>query len=88
MPIKGNVDIAGLKASLTSRAWEEPYIPTQEGDSSRNHQLLELGAAVVGKSKLSQFAEVENPTADWIDLHCPFDPRGDSYLNPEGSTSG
>jgi Asp-tRNA(Asn)/Glu-tRNA(Gln) amidotransferase A subunit family amidase len=87
MSIKDNIDIAGLKTSLASRAWEELY-PAKEETAPAIRRLLELGAAVVGKSRLSQFAEVENPTADWVDLHCPFNPRGDGYLNPEGSTSG
>lgn len=37
---------------------------------------------------MTQFVETEYPTADWVGYHCPFNPRGDGYLTPEGSTSG
>ena len=87
MSVKDNIDIAGVKTALASRAWEELY-PAKETTAPALDRLLDLGAIVVGKSKLSQFAEVETPTADWVDVHGPFNTRGDGYLNPEGSTSG
>jgi hypothetical protein len=85
--VKDNIDLAGIKTTLSSRAWEDLY-PAVDETALSLQRILDLGAVVVGKTKLSQFAEVENPTADWVDFHCPFNPRGDGYLNPEGSTSG
>jgi Asp-tRNA(Asn)/Glu-tRNA(Gln) amidotransferase A subunit family amidase len=36
----------------------------------------------------SQFANGDQPTADWIDYHCPYNARGDGYLKPFGSSAG
>ncbi|KPM45590.1 hypothetical protein AK830_g921 [Neonectria ditissima] len=85
--VKDNIDLDGTKKTMSSRSWEELY-PASNSTAAALQSLLDLGAIVVGKTKLSQFAEVEVPTADWVDFHCPFNPRGDGYLNPEGSTAG
>lgn len=85
--IKDNIDLKGLKTSLPSRAWHEFY-PEKNITAPSIQELLDLGAILVGKTKMTQFAETEYPTADWVDYHCPFNPRGDGYLTPEGSTSG
>lgn len=34
------------------------------------------------------FATAESPTDQWVDFHCPFNPRGDGYLKPGGSSTG
>lgn len=82
-----NIDLKGLWTSLSSRAWHEFY-PEKKITAPSAQELLDLGAVVVGKTKMTQFAETEDPTADWVDYHCPFNPRSDGYLTPEGSTSG
>lgn len=38
--------------------------------------------------KTSQFANGEEATADWVDYHSPFNPRGDGYQDPSSSSSG
>ena len=38
--------------------------------------------------KTSQFANGELATADWVDYHSPFNPRGDGYQDPSSSSSG
>lgn len=38
--------------------------------------------------KPSQFANGETATADWVDYHSPFNPRGDGYQDPSSSSSG
>ncbi|KAK7402617.1 hypothetical protein QQX98_011629 [Neonectria punicea] len=85
--VKDNIDLEGTKKTMSSRSWEELYPPSNK-TATALQTLLDLGAVVIGKTKLSQFAEVEVPTADWVDFHCPFNPRGDGYLSPEGSTAG
>lgn len=87
MSVKDNIDLKGVKTTLMSRAWEELY-PERDATSPAVMKLIDLGATVVGKTRLTQFAETEYPTADWVDFHCPFNPRGDGYLTPEGSTTG
>ncbi|KAF2002320.1 hypothetical protein P154DRAFT_431306 [Amniculicola lignicola CBS 123094] len=50
--------------------------------------LIDLGAVVVGKTKTTQFALGERPTADYVDQLAPFNPRGDGYQHPQGSSCG
>jgi Asp-tRNA(Asn)/Glu-tRNA(Gln) amidotransferase A subunit family amidase len=85
--IKDNINLSGIKTSLSSRAWNTLY-PEVADTAPAVQYLIDLGAVIVGKTILSQFAEVENPTGDWVDYHCPFNPRGDGYLTPDGSSSG
>lgn len=42
----------------------------------------------MGLQKPSQFANGETATADWVDYHSPFNPRGDGYEDPSSSSSG
>lgn len=81
------MDLNGVKTVLSVRAWGDIY-GEKNSTAVAVGKLLDLGAIVVAKSRLSQFAETEYPTADWVDYHCPFNPRGDGYLTPEGSSSG
>jgi len=85
--VKDNIDLSGTKTTLACRSWEQLYPPCGT-TAVALRRILDLGGIVVGKTKLSQFAEVEVPTVDWVDFHCPFNPRGDGYLLPQGSTSG
>lgn len=87
LAVKDNVDLAGTKTSMSSRAMEELY-PEKDETAPAIQDLIDLGAIVVGKTKTSQFADVEEPTVDWVDTHCPFNPRGDGYLSPNYSSSG
>ncbi|KAK4076842.1 hypothetical protein Purlil1_12575 [Purpureocillium lilacinum] len=43
---------------------------------------------IVGLQKASQFANGEAATADWVDYHAPFNPRGDGYQDASSSSSG
>ena len=49
--------------------------------------LLALGAVIVAKAKTVQLASGLGPR-DWIDYQCPFNPRGDGYLDPDCSSTG
>jgi hypothetical protein len=50
--------------------------------------LIDAGAIVVGKMITSQFANGETATADWVDYHEAFNPRGDGYQDTSSSSSG
>lgn len=76
--VKDIFDIAGVKTSLGNRAWEQLY-PEANETATAVKNLVDAGAIVVGKMKTSQFAIGETATADWVDLHAPFNPRGDGY---------
>ncbi|KAL8651361.1 MAG: hypothetical protein Q9226_004742, partial [Calogaya cf. arnoldii] len=84
--VKDNFKLAGIKTTMTNRAFTELY-PADSETAEFVKTLLGLGAVVVGKSKMSSFAVGENPR-DWIDFQCPFNPRGDGYQNPSSSTTG
>ncbi|KAF7538699.1 hypothetical protein G7054_g2743 [Neopestalotiopsis clavispora] len=85
--VKDLYDLAGVKSSRGNRAWYALYPPANvTGPAIQN--LIDAGAVIVGTQKLSQFANGENPTADWVDYHAPFNPRGDGYQSPSSSSSG
>ncbi|KAL8921312.1 MAG: hypothetical protein Q9172_004085 [Xanthocarpia lactea] len=85
--IKDIYDIAGVKTSNGNRAWYGFY-PPATANSVPVQRLIDAGAILVGKMKTSQFANGERPTADWVDYHAPFNPRGDGYQDPSSSSSG
>lgn len=85
--IKDIFDVKGVKTSAQSRSYNQLY-GAATSSAPPVQRLLELGAIVVGKVKCTQFASCEQPTADWIETLCPWNPRGDGFLNPRGSSTG
>lgn len=85
--VKDIFDIAGTKRGCGSRAYFELY-PIANITSFSIRRLIDKGAILVGKAKTSQFGNGELATADWIDYHCPFNPRADGYEEPLSSSSG
>ncbi|KAL8782943.1 MAG: hypothetical protein Q9213_004999 [Squamulea squamosa] len=85
--IKDIYDIAGVKTSNGNRAWYGFY-PPATANSVPVQRLIDAGAILIGKMKTSQFANGELATADWVDYHSPFNPRGDGYQDPSSSSSG
>ena len=49
--------------------------------------LINAGAVIIAKAKTVQLASGLGPR-DWIDFQCPFNPRGDGYLDPDCSSTG
>jgi hypothetical protein len=84
--VKDIYDIAGTKRGCGNRAYFELY-PIANTTAFAIQSLIDKGAILVGKAKTSQFANGETATADWVDYHCPFNPRGDGYQEPSSSTS-
>ncbi|KAF9888830.1 hypothetical protein FE257_008199 [Aspergillus nanangensis] len=85
--VKDIFDVAGVKTSSGSRAYYDMY-PPANSTAPAIQRLLDAGAVLVGKMKTSQFANGEWATADWVDYHAPFNPRGDGYQDPGSSSSG
>lgn len=85
--IKDIYDVAGVRKSNGNRAWYHLYPPVTT-NALPVQRLIDAGAIVVGKMKTSQFANGEEATADWVDYHSPFNPRGDGYQDPSSSSSG
>ncbi|XXG95592.1 hypothetical protein Hte_001860 [Hypoxylon texense] len=87
LAVKDIMDLEGLKTTGGSRAYAELYgVRRESADIIK--KLVDLGFVIVGKVKTTQFADSEWPTCDYIDYHGPFNPRGDGYLSPSGSSSG
>ncbi|WQF76451.1 Putative amidase signature domain-containing protein [Colletotrichum destructivum] len=85
--VKDIYALAGVRGSNGNRAWYSLYPPASAtGPAIQN--LIDAGAVVVGYQKPSQFANGETATADWVDYHAPFNPRGDGYNDPSSSSSG
>jgi Asp-tRNA(Asn)/Glu-tRNA(Gln) amidotransferase A subunit family amidase len=85
--VKDIYALAGVKGSNGNRAWYNLY-PPAPATAPSIQRLIDAGAVVVGLQKPSQFANGETATADWVDYHSPFNPRGDGYNDPSSSSSG
>jgi Asp-tRNA(Asn)/Glu-tRNA(Gln) amidotransferase A subunit family amidase len=85
--VKDIFDLKGVKTAGSSRSYNQLY-PPRDKSATAVEMLIEKGAIIVGKTKTTTFADREIPTTDWIDTHAPFNPRGDGYLVPGGSSAG
>lgn len=85
--VKEIFDLAGVRKSNGNRAWYHLY-PAAEATGTAMGNLLAAGAVVIGMQKSSQFANGELATADWVDFHAPFNPRGDGYQDAASSSAG
>jgi len=84
--VKDIFDIASLITSIGSRGYFNLY-PARTSTTLAIQRLIDAGAEIVGKTKLSSFAAREEPT-ECVDYPAPFNPRGDGYQSPAGSSSG
>ncbi|RSL83678.1 hypothetical protein CEP52_016648 [Fusarium oligoseptatum] len=85
--VKDIFALAGVKRSNGNRAWYGLYPPANQ-TATAIQSLIDAGAIIVGLQKLSQFANGEAATADWVDYHAPFNPRGDGYQDTSSSSAG
>ncbi|KAF5540760.1 glutamyl-trna amidotransferase [Fusarium mexicanum] len=85
--VKDLFSLAGIKKSNGNRAWWNLY-PSANQTAIAIQNLIDAGAIIIGTQKLSQFANGAVPTADWVDYHAPFNPRGDGYNDPSSSSAG
>lgn len=85
--VKDIFALAGAKRSNGNRAWYGLYPPANQ-TATAIQNLIDAGAIIVGLQKLSQFANGEAATADWVDYHAPFNPRGDGYQDTSSSSAG
>ena len=79
--------VKGLKTSCGNRAFYATY-GVQNATSPAIARLTDLGSDIIGITKTVQFANGDRATADWVDYHAPFVPRGDGYRDPSGSSTG
>ncbi|KAL4890301.1 amidase signature domain-containing protein [Aspergillus ambiguus] len=84
--VKDLFNVHGLQTSAGSQAWIQ-VMPIAQTTAPSIQRLVDLGAVLVGKYKLAQFASGADPW-QWIDEQYPFNPRGDGYLTCSASSSG
>ncbi|KAE9372706.1 amidase signature enzyme [Stipitochalara longipes BDJ] len=84
--VKDNFHLKGLKVSLCNRAYYNTYPPCEK-TAVCLQKLIDLGATILGQAKLNSFGVWEEPT-EYIDYQAPWNPRGDGYQSPGGSSTG
>jgi len=84
--VKDVYDMKGTPTSASCRDYQS-FIGKADATAEMVQRLTRAGAIIVGKTKTAQFACGEN-APDWVDYSCPFNPRGDGYLDPDGSSTG
>lgn len=84
--VKDAFDLAGVKTSMCNKAYHALYPPATENAVSIA-DLIERGIQVLGKTKLSSFLSREEPSES-VDYQTAWNPRGDGYQGPGGSSSG
>jgi Asp-tRNA(Asn)/Glu-tRNA(Gln) amidotransferase A subunit family amidase len=77
------MNLRGVRTTLSSRAWTSLYAAART-TADYAQKLMDLGAVIVGKTKVSQFASGEK----WVDAQAPWNPRADQYQDPSGSSAG
>ncbi|KAK6527768.1 hypothetical protein TWF694_004748 [Orbilia ellipsospora] len=87
MAIKDNFKLKGIKTTMMNRAYAELY-PGEVETAKYIEDVIAKGAVIVGKTKMCSFASAEKPPDQWIDYLCPYNPRGDLYQCPAGSSTG
>ncbi|KAI0696652.1 amidase signature enzyme [Cerioporus squamosus] len=87
LAVKDIYDVKGLHTGCGNRAFWQLY-PPKETTAPAIQRLLDGGMVLVGKTKTSQFANGETATGDWVDLHAPYNPRGDGYQDGSSSSTG
>jgi hypothetical protein len=85
--VKDNIKVRNVQTTQTNRAWCQWKKVETENAYFVQH-LVQLGAIVIGKTKMCSFASSEEATDGWIDFHAPFNPRADGYQSSSGSTTG
>lgn len=74
MGVKDIFDVNGLRTSGGNKAYYSLYDP-RNATGTAIQRLIDHGAVFIGKMGTVQFANGDRPTADWVDFHCPFNPR-------------
>ena len=84
--VKDVFRLEGMKTSLCNRAYLAVSEPAKQ-TSPVVAALVGAGAHLIGLTKLSSFASREEPT-EGVDYQVAFNPRGEGYQSPAGSSSG
>lgn len=69
--VKDEYDIKGLLTTYGSRSYAMTYPPANQ-TSGPIQLLIDQGAIIVGKTKLSQFAQAYFTSSQWVDYELPI----------------
>lgn len=86
MTVKDMFDLRGHRTGLGSRAYLELAKPAKK-TAPTIQRLLDLGADLIGVSKLCAMVGNTDPTQT-IDYEAPWNPRADGFQSPSGGSSG
>lgn len=78
--------LQGLKTSLCNKDYYRLY-PAAKATATVVQRLVDAGGQIVGLTKLSSMIAREEPL-EAVDFQTAFNPRGDGYQSPAGSSSG
>ncbi|KAI0481958.1 amidase signature domain-containing protein [Xylariaceae sp. FL0804] len=84
--VKDSIDVAGLETGCGSACRRSLYPPLRES-APFVKQLLDAGAVMVGKMRLCQWCDGQDPL-ERLEEATPTNPRGDAFQKPSGSSSG
>jgi Asp-tRNA(Asn)/Glu-tRNA(Gln) amidotransferase A subunit family amidase len=86
MTVKDMFGLRGHRTGLGSRAYLE-LAETATETAPTIQRLIDLGADLVGVSKLCAMVGTTDPTQT-IDYEAPWNPRADGFQSPSGGSSG
>lgn len=78
------ISLRGTRSTLSSRAWTAMHPEPAASSADYVNRLLDLGAVIVGKTKVSQLLA----GGEWVDASAPWNPRADQYQDPSASSAG
>lgn len=84
--IKDVFDLEGINTSAGNKAYLSLY-PEATTTASSITSIISKGAWILGKTKLSTFLSREE-ASEAVDFPTAWNPRGDGYQGPGGSSSG
>ncbi|KAG6366059.1 hypothetical protein INS49_000235 [Diaporthe citri] len=85
--VKDIFQIKGMPTSVCNKAYFDLYHDRPPPKTAACIELLtNMGAAIVGTTKLASFAATEEPV-ECVDYQAPWNPRADGYQSPAGSSS-
>ncbi|CAI6341125.1 unnamed protein product [Periconia digitata] len=84
--VKELFSLHGLRVALSNRAFLAVQSPAKE-TAPAIQKLLETGVVLLGSTKCSSMISREDPI-EAVDFQAPWNPRGDGYQSPVGSSSG
>jgi hypothetical protein len=84
--VKDIFHIKGVRTTVSSRDFRAFFCNAKE-TAPMIQRLIDAGAVIIGTTKTAQFLSGEL-APDWVDYSCPFNPRGDGYMEPDCSSTG